>query len=194
MSDSFPMTQAEMWRAIEDLDPAAQLRAEPPAGWTARLPAIVYDPQARRPVTSPRAHSEAQAIERLWARLLSLSEASTLWMRPREPATRTFAGTELNGLRCDLNPAGVVLPGRCRRPARGRPVPPLRQCSLAPACTSPAAGLPRLARARHPLPALPCPGLQTGRPDPRLAAAGFGRPWAERHPSVSLVRLGGGYD
>jgi hypothetical protein len=91
------MTQAQMWHAIQELDPGAQVRSEPPAGWSVRLPAIVYDPKAGRVVTSARASSGAQAIERLWARLLSLSEASTLWRRVEAAEGTRYEAVRWNG-------------------------------------------------------------------------------------------------
>jgi hypothetical protein len=91
------MTATDLWRHIRDLDPEAELRSEPPAGWSVRLPAIVYDPRAGRVVTSARASSGAQAIERLWARLLSLSEASTLWRRVDAAEGTRYEAVRWNG-------------------------------------------------------------------------------------------------
>jgi hypothetical protein len=72
------MTSDQMWAAIQGLDPAAELRFEPPV-WCVRLPAVVYEAlNDMCTVASPQAHSKDQAIERMWARLTSLQESSSL--------------------------------------------------------------------------------------------------------------------
>jgi hypothetical protein len=91
------MTLDEMWRAIHQLDPAAKLRREVLGGWTVRLPAIVSDPNTGRRVASPRTPFKAQAVERLWPRLLALSEASTLWRQVRAPEGTRYEAVRWNG-------------------------------------------------------------------------------------------------
>jgi hypothetical protein len=92
------MTSDQMWSAIRDLDPAAEVCLEPPGGWSVRLHSVVHDLQDTSAVTSPRARSQRQAIERMWARLLSLSESSMLYRdRGPEEASGRYREVRWNG-------------------------------------------------------------------------------------------------
>src|SRR3954454_8902473 len=76
------MSTDPLWSAICDLDPAAELRYEPPGGWAVRLRSIYYQYNALAApflVTARKAPSREQAIERMWSRLMSLSDAATLY-------------------------------------------------------------------------------------------------------------------
>lgn len=91
------MTSDQMWLAIRDLDPAAELRFEPPV-WSVRLSAVVYEAlNAMCVVASPQAHSKDQAIELIWAQLESLQESSSLH-RDLGPA-QTFSGRQYEEVR-----------------------------------------------------------------------------------------------
>ena len=63
------MSTDPLWSAICDLDPAAELRYEPPGGWAVRLRSIYYqyhELAAPFLVTARKAPSREQAIERMF--------------------------------------------------------------------------------------------------------------------------------
>jgi hypothetical protein len=70
------MTPEQVWGAILDLDPTAEVKLDTPGGWIVRLPNTVYEgPNAMCTVTVPYTTSRDQAVERMWTHLLSLQES-----------------------------------------------------------------------------------------------------------------------